>query len=93
VPERLRHGVQALWTRRVAAWSSSWRDKTDDDSLLCQHLHRDGACLGLVVRYHADGPTYAWWRRSGADVIRIGACSSDQAARAAVERALGEVGS
>jgi hypothetical protein len=44
--------------------------------------------LGLVMRYCEDGPPYAWWRYSYGDIVRIGACSSDQAARAAVERAL-----
>ena len=43
----------------------------------------DGKQLG--VRYYEDGPTYAWTM-----VRRIGACSTDQGARGAVERALEE---
>jgi hypothetical protein len=62
---------------------STWVDKTDDE---CEHLHRDdNVCLGAIVRYCDDGPTYAWWRRSYGNIVRIGACSSDQAARDAVE--------
>jgi hypothetical protein len=45
----------------------------------------DGKQLGFVVRYFEDGPTYAWTMTG-----RLGACSSDQAARGAVERALEE---
>ena len=40
----------------------------------------DGACLGWVLRYCADGPTYACSKYG-----RIGPCSSDDAARLAVE--------
>jgi hypothetical protein len=59
---------------------SSWVDMTDE-AVLCEHLHRDdGACLGWVVRYCADGPTYACSKYG-----RIGPCSSDDAARLAVE--------
>jgi hypothetical protein len=56
----------------------------------------------MIVRYYEDAPTYAWVRVSAArdagdyfvfDAKRLGACSTDQAARAAVEQALGEVGS
>ena len=76
---------------------TTWRDATDEDCMLCQHLHcDDGSVLGLVVRYYEDGPTYAWYRRVCSDQVMstpIGACSTDQAAHA-VERALEqEVGS
>jgi hypothetical protein len=31
---------------------STWCDKTNDDCVLCQHLHRDdNVCLGLIARY------------------------------------------
>jgi hypothetical protein len=50
----------------------------------CHHLHRDGGvCPGVVARYYANGPTYAWWRCAFSDTTNI-----DQAARAAVECAL-----
>ena len=72
----------------------SWRDAPDEDAALCQHLRRDdNVCLGLIVRYYENGPTYAWWHRAYGDITRFGARSTDQAARAAVERAIGEVGS
>jgi hypothetical protein len=62
----------------------------DDGDVVSQVLCRDdGVLLGLIVRY-GDGPTYAWWRRAYGNNMRVGACSSDYAARAAVEHALGE---
>jgi hypothetical protein len=72
---------------------SGWIDLTDagepGDCALYEHLHRDdGKCLGVIIRYHHNGPTYAWCQPVGGQTNRIGACSSDQAARAAVERAL-----
>lgn len=61
-----------------------------------QALFRDdGRVLGYVVHYYEDGSTYArrhavvGCRLSPATERRIGACSTDQAARSAVEQALG----
>ena len=60
-------------------------------------LYRDdGRPLGMIMRYCEDAPTYAWVRVSAArdagdrfvfKAKRLGACSTDQAARDAVERA------
>ena len=79
------------------------RDTPTDDAVLCQTLYRDDIKpLCLVMRYYDDDPTYAWVRTGatlGGPTLhcfrarRLGACSTDQAARSAVERALGEVGS
>jgi hypothetical protein len=72
---------------------SSWHDRSDAECVMCQHLHRDdNVCLGVIVRYYDDGSTYAWWRPAFGGATRIGACSSDQVARAAVERALEQGG-
>jgi hypothetical protein len=73
----------------VGSLKRAWYDKTDDDCVLAQHLYRDdGAFLG-ADRALPRGATYAWSRYG-----RIGAMSSDQAARDAVERVLEqEVGS
>jgi hypothetical protein len=66
----------------------------DDDGrlVLCEHLHcDDGRCLGVIYRRRGnrEAPTYAWGYAPGcADLKRIGPCSSDQAARAAVEHRL-----
>jgi hypothetical protein len=66
---------------------TTWRNESEtDERVFCQVLRRDdGKQLGFVVRYYEDGPTYACTM-----VRRIGACSTDQAARGAVERALEE---
>jgi hypothetical protein len=83
---------------------TTWCDAlNNEDAVLSQVLYRyDGRPLGMIVRYYEDEPTYAWVRVSAArdagdyfvfDAKRLGACSTDQAARAAVEQALGEVGS
>jgi hypothetical protein len=67
-------------------------------------LYRDdGKPLGVIARYYEEGATYAWVSLGGMkrersvtryfNARRLGACSTDQAARAAVEQALGEVGS
>ena len=55
---------------------------------------------GLVQEWRCFSPSKmaaarrdAGWRRVYGDSMRIGALSTDQAARDAVERALGEVGS
>jgi hypothetical protein len=60
-----------------------------DGCAMTQHLHRDdGVCLGVIWRY-AQRPTYAWCRPAGSsDAVSVGVCMIDQAARAAVERAL-----
>jgi hypothetical protein len=54
----------------------------------------------MIIRCYEDAPTYAWVidgfspDATHYSVRRIGVCSTDQAARAAVERALEqEVGS
>jgi hypothetical protein len=83
----------------------TWRDTSNEEgAVLSQILCRDdGRLLGMIIRYDEDAPTYAWVvvgirRDSTPDhphyhARRLGARSTDQAARAAVERALGEVGS
>jgi hypothetical protein len=72
---------------------SSWHDRTDAECALREHLHRDDdVCLGLIVRYRDGGPTYAWWRPAFGGATRIGACSSDQTACAAVECVLEQGG-
>jgi hypothetical protein len=50
----------------------------------------DNVCLGAIVRCYENGPTYAWWHRAYGDRVRLGACSSDQAARAAVKQPVGQ---
>jgi hypothetical protein len=56
---------------------TTWAWSDTEDRAICQVLHRDdGKFMGYVVRYY--------WTMTR----RIGACSSDQAARGAVERAL-----
>jgi hypothetical protein len=58
----------------------SWRETPDGDCAFCQTLYRDD-----VVRFYEDKcSTCAWTTKE-----RLGACSSDAAARAAVEKALG----
>jgi hypothetical protein len=52
-----------------------------------QAVHHEHGPTGRDAPYE-DAPTYAWVR-----VGRLDACSTDQAARAEVEWALGEVGS
>jgi hypothetical protein len=68
-----------------------------EDAVFSQVLYRnDGRPLGMIVRYYEDAPTYACVRvgvtnegdRFVFDAKRLGAMSTDQAARAAVERAL-----
>ena len=73
----------------------SWRDEPDDHAVFCEALHRDDddKPLGLVIRFYEDAPTYAWVAMDLSAGRRISACSTDQAARSAVEQALGEVGS
>jgi hypothetical protein len=48
---------------------SNWIDMTDradGEPVLCEHLHcDDGRCLGGIVRYYGDGPTYAWGQAPG----------------------------
>ena len=55
---------------------------------MCQVLYRDdGEPLGCVLRLHGGEATYAY-TTTGA-LRRLGACSSDDAARRAFERAVG----
>jgi len=84
-------------TNPVHKWRGKGEFDEDDGALLYQHLHRDdGACLGMIVRFRENGPTNAWCGYGDGRVTRIGPCSNDQAARAAVEHTLelqrGEVG-
>jgi hypothetical protein len=52
----------------------------------------DGRCLGVILRC-SHGLTYAWGQAPGCSYLEhIGAMVDDQAARAAVERRLEEVG-
>ena len=83
----------------------TWRDTSNEEgAILSQILRRDdGRLLGMIMRFYEDAPTYAWVadgvrRDSTPDhpryyARRLGARSTDQAARDAVEQALGEVGS
>jgi hypothetical protein len=88
----------------VTPTGNDLRDVPSDDAVFCQTLDRDdGKPLGVIVRFNEDAPTYAWvgisgLRRDGSgaryfNARRLGACSTDQAAGDAVERALREVGS
>ena len=55
---------------------------------MCQVLYRDdGAPLGCVLRLKGSQDTYAY-TTTGA-LRRLGACRTDDAARRAVERAVG----
>jgi hypothetical protein len=72
----------------------SWRDCSDAeycDADLYQLLYRDdGVVLGLVMRLRGDEDTYAYVYAAAHDALRrLGACWSDDAARRAIERAVG----
>jgi hypothetical protein len=72
----------------------SWRDRSDAeycDADLYQLLYRDdGVVLGLVMRMPGSHDTYAYaYIATHDDLHRLGACSSDDAARRAVEGAIG----
>jgi hypothetical protein len=72
----------------------SWRDRSDAeycDADLYQVLYRDdGVVLGLVVRLRGGENTDAYVYTAAHDALRrLGACWSDDAARRAVERAVG----
>jgi hypothetical protein len=41
----------------------------------------DNVCLGLIVRYYGNGPTYAWWRRAYGDITRNRCVLDRRAAR------------
>jgi hypothetical protein len=69
----------------IRSFGSIW---PTEDCEMCQVLYRDdGASLGCVLCLHGDEATYAY-TTTGA-LRRLGACSSDDAARRAVERAVG----
>jgi hypothetical protein len=72
----------------------SWRDRSDAeycDADLYQVLYRDdGVVLGLVMRLRGGENTDAYaYIATHDDLRRLGACSSDDAARRAVEAAIG----
>jgi hypothetical protein len=72
----------------------SWRDCSDAeycDADLYQLLYRDdGVVLGLVLRLRGGGHTDAYFYAAAQDALRrLGACCSDEAARLAVEKAVG----
>jgi hypothetical protein len=72
----------------------SWRDRSDAaycDADLYQLLYRDdGVVLGLVMRLRGAENTDAYVYTAAHDALwRLGACWSDDAARRAVERAVG----
>jgi len=72
----------------------SWRDRSDAeycDADLYQLLYRDdGVVLGLVMRLRDSEDTHAYAYTAADDVLRcLGPCWSDDAARRAVERAVG----
>ena len=72
----------------------SWRDRSDAeycDADLYQLLYRDdGVLLGLVMRLRGGKNTDAYVYTAAHDALRrLGACWSDDAARRAVERAVG----
>ena len=72
----------------------SWRDCSGAeycDAELFQLLYRDdGVVLGLVLRLRGAGNTDAYVYTAAHDALRrLGACCSDDAARRAVERAVG----
>jgi hypothetical protein len=64
------------------------RDKPTEDCETCQVLYRDdGVPLGCVLRLHGGEATYAY-TTTGA-LRRLGSCATDDAARRAVESAVG----
>jgi hypothetical protein len=72
----------------------SWRDCSDAeycDAELFQLLYRDdGVVLGLVLRLRGVENTDAYVYTAAHDALRrLGRCWSDNAARRAVERAVG----
>jgi hypothetical protein len=72
----------------------SWRDRSDAeycDADLYQVLYRDdGVVLGLVMRLRGGEDTDAYVYTAAHDALRrLGACRSDDAARSAVEGAVG----
>jgi hypothetical protein len=72
----------------------SWRDRSDAeycDADLYQLLYRDdGVVLGLVMRLRGRDDTDAYvYTATHDDLRRLGACSSDDAARRTVEAAIG----
>ena len=72
----------------------SWRDCSDAEYChadLYEVLYRDdGVVLGLVMRMPGSHDTYAYAYTATHDDLRwLSACSSDVAARGAVERAVG----
>jgi hypothetical protein len=67
---------------------ASWRDHTDEGCELCQVLYRDdGAPLGYVLRLVGGEATDAY--TTTGVLRRLGACPTDDAARRAVEHAVG----
>jgi hypothetical protein len=71
-----------------------WRDHSDAeycDADLYQLLYRDdGVVLRLVMRLRGGDDTDAYVYTAAHDALRcLGTCSSDDAARGAVERAVG----
>ena len=67
----------------------SWRDQATEDCDLYQALYRDdGAPLGVVLRLHGGDATYAYTMTYDA-LRRLSACPTDDAARRAVEQAVG----
>ena len=72
----------------------SWRDRSNAeywDADLYQLLYRDdGVVLGLVIRLRGGEDTYAYVYAAAHDALRrLGACWNDDAARLAVEAAIG----
>ena len=72
----------------------SWRDCSDAEYChadLYEVLYRDdGVVLGLVMRMPDSHDTYAYtYIATHDDLRRLGACSSDDAARRTVEAAIG----
>jgi len=71
----------------------SWRDCSGAeycDAELFQLRYRDDVVLGLVIRLRGGENTDAYVYTAAHDALRrLGACCSDDAARRAVERAVG----
>ena len=66
----------------------NWREEPYKDTFFHQVLYRDdGKALGAIMRFYSEeAPTYALVFHP--ECRRLGPCSTDQAARTAVEEAV-----
>lgn len=64
----------------IGEWVRSRREERECEAKLVEKLMRNGQEIGFIIRFWSDGPTYAWTA-----IERIAACTTDDAAREAVE--------